>query len=128
MDKLHLSDETLMAYADGELPQDVAAAVEASMRSDASLVRRVVGFVASRRLARSSTIAAGLPEVPAPLAASVKRLQARHEIPALAPGAKRSGRRRVPLLRFVTPALAAGLAAVGIYLVTDRVWTGTPSA
>ena len=51
---LHPSDETLMAYADGELDEDVALAVETAMASDPELIKELVGFTRSRRLARAA--------------------------------------------------------------------------
>jgi hypothetical protein len=50
---LHPSEETLMAYADGELDEDVAVAVERAMTDDPALVRELVAFTRSRRLARA---------------------------------------------------------------------------
>ncbi len=51
---LHPSDETLMAYADGELDEDVALAMETAMASDPELIKELVGFTRSRRLARAA--------------------------------------------------------------------------
>jgi hypothetical protein len=51
---LHPSDETLMAYADGELDEGVALAVETAMVSDPELIKELVGFTRSRRLARAA--------------------------------------------------------------------------
>lgn len=49
---LHPSDETLMAYVDGELDAEVAAAVERAILADPTLAGGLVEFVRSRRLAR----------------------------------------------------------------------------
>lgn len=71
MSRLHLTDELLMAYADGESRPDVTAAVEAQMSRDPAIVARVSGFVRSRRLARAAVLAAGMPVVPDALARGV---------------------------------------------------------
>ena len=54
MSHLHLSDEILMAFADGELDEPVAKAVEQAMLSDPDITKRIVGFLRSRSLARSA--------------------------------------------------------------------------
>lgn len=45
---MSFSDETLMAYADGELDEETRLEVEAAMRYDASLARRVARLLAAR--------------------------------------------------------------------------------
>jgi hypothetical protein len=50
---LHPSDEILMAYADGELDEDVALAVEEAMATEPALIKEVVAFTRSRRFARA---------------------------------------------------------------------------
>ncbi|MFC7398718.1 anti-sigma factor family protein [Chelatococcus sp. GCM10030263] len=57
MSSIHLRDEILMAFADGELDETVAAAVEQAMRDDPAVVARVVNFARSRRIARSAFLA-----------------------------------------------------------------------
>jgi hypothetical protein len=52
MNQVHLADEALMAYADGELDDSVVAAVEEAMRSDAGVPPRITAFIRSRQLAR----------------------------------------------------------------------------
>ena len=52
MPQVHLADETLMAYADGELDDSVVAAVEAAMRNDPGVPSRITAFIRSRQLAR----------------------------------------------------------------------------
>jgi len=47
MNQDHIPDEVLMAYADGELPADEAAALEARLSEDADLAARVQVFSAS---------------------------------------------------------------------------------
>lgn len=55
MTKLHVhpGDEILMAYADGELDEDVALALEDAMANDPALVKELIAFTRSRRLARA---------------------------------------------------------------------------
>lgn len=72
-----LSDETLMAYADGELDADGVATVEAAMQADPEIATRVALFNLSRQ-----KLADGLDEaepVSADLLASVKAIAAAHE-------------------------------------------------
>jgi hypothetical protein len=57
MSSLHLRDEILMAFADGELDEAVATAVEQAMRNDPAVAARVVDFARSRRIARSAFLA-----------------------------------------------------------------------
>ena len=47
MNQDHIPDEVLMAYADGELPADEAATLEARLSEDADLAARVQVFSAS---------------------------------------------------------------------------------
>ena len=54
MSELHLSDEILMAFADGELDEPIAAAVAKAMAEDPGIARRIVDFQKSRRLTRSA--------------------------------------------------------------------------
>jgi hypothetical protein len=56
MSHLHLSDEILMAFADGELDEPVAKAVEQAMLSDPDITKRIAGFLRSRSLARSALL------------------------------------------------------------------------
>lgn len=72
-----LSDETLMAYADGELEADDIAIVEAAIQSDPDIAERVALFDLSRQ-----KLADGLGDaepVSAELLASVKAMAAAHE-------------------------------------------------
>lgn len=71
MSQLHLSDEILMAFADGELDESVAAAVEQAMLRDPTITRRVAGFLRSRRLTRSAFASQRCPDVPPELHAAV---------------------------------------------------------
>ncbi len=67
MNQDHIPDEVLMAYADGELPADEAAALEARLSEDADLAARVQVFSASAAALKdlkhadtSATMPAGL--------------------------------------------------------------------
>lgn len=57
-------DETLMAFADGELDEQTAAAVEEAMRGDDQLVARISLFMETRKL--SAEAMAPLLDVPVP--------------------------------------------------------------
>jgi hypothetical protein len=54
MPQLHLSDEILMAFADGEIEGPVAVALEEAMQKDATITKRVADFLKSRRLVRAA--------------------------------------------------------------------------
>ncbi|MBJ3774774.1 zf-HC2 domain-containing protein [Acuticoccus mangrovi] len=70
-----LTDEMLMAYADGEASPEEAAAVEAALESDPAIAERVLMFQDTRALAQT----AFAPEpVPDALKASVEAMIARH--------------------------------------------------
>jgi hypothetical protein len=74
--RLPFSDETLMAYADGELDSDTAAMVEAAIKTDSDIADRVALFDLSKQ-----KLADGLGEpdpVSAELLASVKAIAAAH--------------------------------------------------
>lgn len=51
---MHIDDETLMAYADGELPPLEAKRIEAAMAEDPALASRVARFRSVRRALRSA--------------------------------------------------------------------------
>jgi anti-sigma factor RsiW len=53
MTDLYLSDENLMAYADGQADQALVSAIEAAMFTDAEIVARIAAFIRSRRIARA---------------------------------------------------------------------------
>ena len=71
MSELHLSDEILMAFADGELDEPIASAVARAMVEDPGIAKRVVDFQQSRQLTRSAYSEALLPEVPRALQAAI---------------------------------------------------------
>ncbi|WP_137387775.1 anti-sigma factor [Rhodoligotrophos defluvii] len=70
--RLHFSDETLMAYADGQLDEKVALAIEGAMTEDPGLVARVVAFIRSRHLAREAFSHTPSTPVPPELEAAVR--------------------------------------------------------
>ncbi|MGC9419611.1 MAG: zf-HC2 domain-containing protein, partial [Rhodovulum sp.] len=101
------TDETLMAFADGELDPDQAARVEAAIAADSDLARRAALFADTGDvLARA---AAARPEAPVPDA-----LMARVHETLAAARAEDSGDNVVPLRRPALPirpmAIAASLA------------------
>lgn len=120
MSQLHLSDEILMAFADGELDEPVAAAVAKAMAEDPGIARRVVDFQQSRRLTRSALSSA--PDVPpalyAAVVAQVKAFEAASDAHNTVTEFKS---RKVPVERsgwnvpsFMKVALAASVAAVAL--------------
>jgi hypothetical protein len=117
MSELHLTDEILMAFADGELEEPVAAAVARVMAQDPSVARKVVEFQQSRRLTRSVFASNLAPDVPAKLRAAISAQIEAYE------AASKAGRRPEPV-KTESPwpkggcpmkmALAASLAAVAV--------------
>jgi hypothetical protein len=71
MAQVHFSDETLMAFADGELDETVAGSVEHAMKEDPAIAQRIAGFMRSRRIVRSAFHEKALPDVPPALRAAV---------------------------------------------------------
>ncbi|WP_181705449.1 anti-sigma factor family protein [Chthonobacter rhizosphaerae] len=127
MTRLHITNEILMAYADGEIDPQLAEAVDVELDRDPALVRRVAGFVRSRRLVRTAYLSEGLPPVPEALSRSIAEAVAASGRAAPASAAV------VPLRRRTVPralsAMAACLAlvaagAVGYALNTGRVADG----
>lgn len=122
MSQLHLTDEILMAFADGELDEAVASAVAKAMAENPGLARRVVEFQQSRRLTRSafsSTLAPQVsPELYAAVSAQVKAFEeagnAGDTVTEFRPRkltGEASGRR---LPSFFNMALAASVAALAL--------------
>lgn len=111
-----ISDEKLMAYADGELPPDEAAEVERAIAEDEALAAKVAVFADVRREVKRALDAA--PDVPDALVAKVRALaeadRAIHRA-GIEPGKVidlASRRRTVPLWQL--PAAAAVALAIGI--------------
>lgn len=69
---MEMSDEMLMAYVDGELAAEDAAAVERAIARDATLKRRAADFRDTRMLARGALAEARAEPVPAALVAAVR--------------------------------------------------------
>ncbi|WP_445500386.1 anti-sigma factor family protein [Microvirga sp. G4-2] len=118
MAQLHFSDEILMAFADGELDEQVAAMVEQAMASDLAVAKRVAEFLRSRHLIRSAfpseTASDVPPELQAAVQAQIDRFE-RHATQQTSPGereapqsAPSAGRQHLGM------ALAASLAAFAI--------------
>ena len=111
-----ISDETLMAYADGALPAAEAAEVERALAGDTALARRLAGFAGSRQAAKEAYAPA--PDVPADLAARVRAMAAadaarRAALPAMGTVVDLQARRRsVPFWQL--PAAAVLALAVGL--------------
>ncbi len=123
MSQLHLSDEILMAFADGELDEPVAAAVAKAMVESPGIAKRVVDFQQSRRLTRSAFATGSAPAVPpelyAAVSAQIRAFEAANDRVA-EPGVvvgNFGGERRVRARRwspFLNLALAASVAAVAV--------------
>jgi hypothetical protein len=117
MSELHLTDEILMAFADGELDETVAAAVARVMAQDPAVARKIVEFQQSRHLTRSFFASNFSPEVPSELRAAVSA-----QIEAYEAATKAGGRPEPIETKIVRPsrtypmtmALAASLAAVAV--------------
>ena len=69
---MEMSDEMLMAYVDGELAAEDAAAVERAIAADAGVKRRAADFRDTRMLARGALAEARAEPVPAALVAAVR--------------------------------------------------------
>lgn len=130
MSQLHLSDEILMAFADGELEEPTAAAVARAMAEDPTVAKRIMDFQQSRRLTRSAFSTALMPDVPPELQAAVLAQVASYE----ADGDSKPGsdikppqdawiRRKRP---FMQVALAASLAAIALALGYFVGWQAEP--
>jgi len=74
MSRREFDDETLMAFADGELDAETTATVEAAMETDDDLVARVAAFVESRALAASALKPLIEEPVPEALTRSVQKM------------------------------------------------------
>lgn len=76
------SDETLMAFADGELSPDEAAAVEQAMETDEALALKVAGFLESRLQSQKALKALLDEPVPDALSKSVQEMVDRQDAEA----------------------------------------------
>lgn len=117
MAQLHLSDEILMAFADGELDEPVAATVEDAMAHDPAIAKRVAEFLRSRRIARSAFPEGTAPDVPSELRAAVQAQIDRFEgsaRPDITPRFRPTRSAPPPGRRPLVMALAASVAALAI--------------
>ena len=106
------TDETLMAYADGELDAETAAQIAATIVADTALAARVAVFSRSRIAVKTDYPAA--PPAPDALIAQVRRLAAAQTAPAPSNVITLADRRKVPLWAVplaASIALALGLSA-----------------
>ncbi len=73
MSRIHLTDEILMAFADGELDEAVRRAVDEAMLHDPQLRQRVAEYTRSRRLVQTALSTEVYLAVPSALRANVMR-------------------------------------------------------
>jgi len=131
MSELHLTDEILMAFADGELDEPVAAAVAKVMAQDPAVARKIVEFQQSRRLTRSVFASNLAPEVPSELRAAISAQIEAYEVSSI--GRERPEPIQMKSLRpsraYLTKmALAASFAAVAVaggYFLGQQTRPGT---
>jgi len=107
-----------MAYADGELANDVAGAVETAMMSDASLIGRVVAFMRIRRLTKA---AAGPLDTQPALQATIDLINRKVAALRGTQPPRRGGLvGRMLAVRWATPALAACLGVIATLVATNE--------
>ncbi|WP_262267929.1 hypothetical protein [Microvirga yunnanensis] len=132
MSQLHLSDEILMAFADGELEEPTAAAIAKAMAEDPVVARRILEFQQSRRLTRSALADALMSDVPAQLRSAVSAQINAYEAAAGAPSEPRAKAPWSERLRsnqaFRQMALAASVAAIALALGYFAGWRSRPEA
>ena len=117
MSELHLTDEILMAFADGELDEPVAAAVAKVMAQDPAVARKIVEFQQSRRLTRSVFASNLASDVPTELRAAISaQIEAYEMASAAGKGSAPAETKRIwpSRLHPMQMALAASLAAVAV--------------
>jgi hypothetical protein len=130
-----LTDEILMAFADGELDEPVRGAVEEAMAKDPAIGERVAEYMRSRRLVQSALSTEDHLAVPPALRAAVVRQALAAEgkarentrLAALNDGAARSATSAGYRLSRMSLRLAASLAAfaVGTGIFFAGRWTGS---
>lgn len=114
MTKMTFDDETLMAFADGELDAERSRELETALESDDALVDRLAVFIDSRRLVADALGPLIDEPVPAALLASVESLveDANRDIASMGTVTPfRPKPERPQLARWLAP-MAAGLVAV----------------
>lgn len=118
MDRQEFSDETLVAFADGELEKASVSAVKAAIESDPALAKRLEVFVATRNRLRDSLGPIANEPVPDRLTDLVMGGGAATAEAGNRPVGLNAGRRAAP--RFVVPmaaAIACLVAGVSGYLI-----------
>ncbi|MEE4118052.1 MAG: hypothetical protein V2I65_03455 [Paracoccaceae bacterium] len=109
------TDETLMAYADGELDAEAARAIAAAEAVDEAVARRIALFRGTRTALAEARAARPAPDVPDALMARVREALEQARAGGEAPGNIVPFPRRAPVRPWVPVALAASLAlAVGL--------------
>jgi hypothetical protein len=119
---MKITDEELMAYADGELPPLAAKRIEAGMAEDAELAARVARFRAVRRALKTAYDSVVSEPVPEHLRALLGDVAANEpEIPARRPApVNLSDAREKRALRFGPPAWAAMAASLVVGVLAGR--------
>jgi hypothetical protein len=107
-----ISDEMLMAYADGELDAAAMAEVERAMAEDESLAERVAAFADTRRAVKAAYAAP--PPISADLAAKVRALGAASRPSPATAGVIDLASRRRPAPVWSTAMAASVALAVGL--------------
>ncbi|MEM6462149.1 MAG: anti-sigma factor [Pseudomonadota bacterium] len=107
MTERDFSDETLMAFADGELSADKQKAVEEAIEKDERLANRVAGFIESRSMAQNALKPLLDEPVPADLKAKIEEMVGTETNVTALPRRHAS----TPVRRWAMP-LAASLALV----------------
>lgn len=119
-------DQTLMAFADGELDDETAAAVETAMATDDDLAGRVALFLDTRIQAKDALRPLAEEPVPEALGRSVQRMvdEAKSRQPTAAPagaivaaGRTRPSPTRRPWIMPLAASLAAIAFGLGGYLI-----------
>jgi hypothetical protein len=129
MSELHLTDEILMAFADGELEGPVAAAVARVMAQDPAVAQKIIEFQQSRLLTRSFYASNLAPDVPGELRAAIDSQIEAYEAAGKAAKrpepveTKRSWTKRAYPMKM---ALAASFAAVAVALGYFIGWQSQP--
>lgn len=125
MTQLHLSDEVLMAFADGELDEQMVASVELAIASDPAIAGRVAGFLRSRRLVRSAFPEETAADVSPALRAGVQALIDRFEPPARQAAPSRLGATlRAPFTRQRPRVMALAASIAGLALAVSGYMVG----
>jgi hypothetical protein len=110
MPNLDITDEMLIAYADGELSAAERARIDATLADDANLRERLEIFTGSAGLARDAYAEILDRPVPASLIAAIERAAAEPSNVTQFPKRTAEVRRFVPRWTVAVPALAASLA------------------